>query len=142
MISQRVGLSRGIEMGSKLMHASILITHAFLWFVMFSFLFSLIFLVLPLFLFMIMIPPLLMILYCSQLPPFILSVVMGFTIFTPQPLLAPYGCHSKTAHWPTSHPATTIALNVLVAPLLISRQNSLSYFFTSLCFHYSHLDKD
>ena len=67
-------------MGSKLMHASILITHAFLWFVVFSFLFSLIFLVLPLFLFMIMIPPLLMILYCSQLPPFILSAMMGFTI--------------------------------------------------------------
>jgi len=67
-----VGLSKGREMGSLLMYAFIFITHAFLLFVVFSFLFSLIFLVLPLFLFVMMIPPLLMILYCSQLLPFIL----------------------------------------------------------------------
>jgi len=67
---------------------------------------------------------------------------MGFTIFTPQPLLAPYGCHSKTAHWPTDCLTTIIALNVLVAPLLISRENNLSYYFTFLYSYYSHLDKD
>ena len=135
-----MGLSRGIEMGSKLMHASIFITHAFLWFVVFSFLSYF--------------PCSTSISFhdndtSSSDDPLLFTTTALYTIchdgiyhFTPQPLLAPYGCHSKTAHWPTSHPASTIALNVLVAPLLISRQNSLSYFFTSLCFHYSHLDKD
>ena len=58
-----MGLSRGREMGSLLMHASISITHAFffLWFVVFS-LFSLFFfLVLPLVLPMMIIPLFLMI---------------------------------------------------------------------------------
>ena len=35
--------------------------------------------------------------YCSQLPFFILSAMVGFTILTPQLLLASYGCPSKTA---------------------------------------------
>ena len=46
----------------------------------------------------------------SQLSPFILFVMVGFTIFTPQPLLAYCGRSSKIAHWPTGYPATTITL--------------------------------
>jgi len=80
----------------------------------FSFLFSLFFLILPLFLSVMMIPLPLVVLYYSQLPPFILSAVTRFTIFTPQLLLAPYGCPSKIAYWPVGCLATTIALNVLV----------------------------
>ena len=96
------------------MHASIPITYAFLWFVVFFFSFLSFFLILPLFLSMMMIPLPLVVLYYSQLPPFILSAVTRFTIFTLQPLLAPYGCPSKTAYWPVGCLATTIALNVLV----------------------------
>ena len=105
-------------MGSPLLHASFPITHAFFQFVVFSFLFSLLF---PCF--VMMIPFFLMILYCLQLPPFILSTVKGFAPFTPQLLLASSRCPSKTAHWPVGYLATPIALNVLVAPLLIHRQN-------------------
>ena len=36
--------------------------------------------------------------FCSHLPPFIPSAIVGFTIFTPQLLLAPYGCPSRTAY--------------------------------------------
>ena len=57
--------------------------------------------------------------------------MMGFSIFTLQPLLAPYGCPSKTTHWLAGCLATTIALNVLAAPLLIPRQNGLSCFLPS-----------
>ena len=42
-----------------------------------------------------------------------------------------YECPSTTAHWPTGCPTTTIALNVLAAPLLIPRQNGLSCFLFS-----------
>ena len=63
-----------------------------------------------------------------RLPPFILSAVTRFTIFTLQLFLAPYGCPSKTTHWLAGCPATIIALNMLVAPLLIPRQNGLSCF--------------
>ena len=58
-----MGLSRGREMGSLLMHASISITHAFffLWFVVFSFFSLFFFLVLPLVLPMMIIPLFLMI---------------------------------------------------------------------------------
>ena len=48
--------------------------------------------------------------HCSQLLPFILFVMVGFTIFTPQPLLACCGCPSKIAHWPAGYPATTTTL--------------------------------
>ena len=113
-------------MGSPLLHASFPITHAFFQFVVFSFLFSLLF---PCF--VMMIPFFLMILYCLQLPPFILSTVKGFAPFTPQLLLASSRCPSKTAHWPVGYLATPIALNVLVAPLLIHRQNGLSCFLPS-----------
>ena len=80
---------------------------------------------------MVMIPLFLMPLYCLQLPPFILSAMMRFSIFTPQLLLTPYECPSKIAYWPAGCPATTIALNVLVAPLLIPKQNGLSCFLLS-----------
>jgi len=46
----------------------------------------------------------------SQLLPFILSTMVGFIIFTHQPLLARCGRPSKIAHWPTDCPATTITL--------------------------------
>ena len=127
-------------MGSLLMHATIPITHAFfsslLCFLFCSLFF---FLVLPLF-FSVMIKPI------SLMPPTVHSYhplyCLGFTTFTPQLLLASYRCPSKTAHWATDCPTTTIALNVLVAPLLIPRQKWLVLFLTSLCSHYSHLDKD
>ena len=135
-------------MGSLLMHASIPITHASLWcfffffflciffsFLSFSSLFYLFFFCsLPAFF------PCSS--YCSQLPPFILSDVMRFAIFISQLLLSPHRCPSKTAHWPANCRATTIAQNVLVAPLLIPRQKWLVLFLISLCFHYSYLDKD
>ena len=71
-----------------------------------------------------------------------LSAMVRFTIFTLQLLLALYGCPSETAHWPASCSDTTIALNVLVAPLPIPRQNCLSCFLCLFVFHYPHLDKD
>ena len=46
----------------------------------------------------------------SQLQPFIMSAVLGFTIFTPQPLLAYCGRPSKIVHWPAGYPATTTTL--------------------------------
>ena len=49
-------------------------------------------------------------LHCSQLLPFILSSMIGFTIFTPQPILACCGYPSKTAYWPVNYPTTTITL--------------------------------
>ena len=118
------------------MHAFIPTTYVSLIFV-YSFLFSHFFLVLPLLLSFIS-----SLFYCLQLPLFILSVIMGFTIFTPQLILAPSGCPSETAHWPTGYLATTIALNMLVAPLPILRQNCLSCFLALSVFHYPHLDKD
>ena len=81
-------------------------------------------------------------LYCSQQPLFILSTMVRFATFTLQLLLAPYGCPSKTTYWPFGWLATTIALNVLIAPLPIPRQNCLSCFLHLSMFHYSHLDKD
>lgn len=66
--------------------------------------------------------------YCSWLPPFIPSVIVGFTPFVSQPFLASYGHLSKTAHSSTSCPAITFAQSVLVAPLSISKQNYLSCF--------------
>ena len=67
---------------------------------------------------------------------------MGFTIFTPQLLLAPYGCPSKIAYWPAGYLATTIALNMLVAPLLIPGQKWFVLALASLCSHYFHMGKD
>ena len=52
--------------------------------------------------------------------------------------MAPYGCPFKTTHWPAGCLTTSIALNVLVAPFPIPRQNylscllPLSVFFTTL----------
>ena len=102
-----MGLSRGREMDSLLMQASIPIIPIFSWISVFFifFFWHFFFLVLPLFLAMVS-PPL----HCSQLWPFILPVVTGFTIFTPQPLLAHCGRPSKTTHWPTFYLATTITL--------------------------------
>ena len=74
------------------MHAFIPTTYASLIFV-YSFLFSLSFLVLPLFLY---VPSVL--LYYSQLPFFILSAMVGFTIFTSQLLLPSYECPFKIVH--------------------------------------------
>ena len=68
--------------------------------------------------------------------------MVGFTIFAPQLLLALHGCPSKIAHWPAGCLATTSTQSVLVAPLSISRQNCLFFFFTSLCFHFTPPDKD
>jgi len=68
--------------------------------------------------------------------------MVGFTIFTLQLLLAHYWFPSKTAHWPASYSATTITLNVLVATLLIPKQNCLSYFLPLSIFHFLHLNKD
>ena len=48
-------------------------------------------------------------LYCSQLPLLILSAMVGFAIFTPQLLLDPYGCPSKTTHQLVGCSTTTIA---------------------------------
>ena len=108
---------------------SLILFFDFCVFLFFSLLF---FLIPPLFLFVVMIPSFfLMNLYYSQLPPFILSAMMRFSIFTLQPLLAPYGCPSKTTHWLAGCLATTIALNVLAAPLLIPKQNGLSCFLPS-----------
>ena len=108
---------------------SLILFFDFCVFLFFSLLF---FLILPLFLFVVMIPFFFfMNLYYSQLPPFILSAMMRFSIFTLQPLLAPYGCPSKTTHWLAGCLATTIALNVLAAPLLIPKQNGLSCFLPS-----------
>ena len=118
------------------MHASIPTTYVSLIFV-YSFLFSHFFLVLPLLLSLIS-----SLFYYLQLSLIILSVIMGFTIFTPQLLLAHSGCPFETTHWPTGYSATTIALNMLVAPLPIPRQKWLVMFLTFLCFHYSHLDKN
>ena len=75
--------------------------------------------------------------HCSQLPFFIPSVMVGLTIFTPQLLLASYGCPFRTTDWLAGCPATTSAKSVLVAPLSIPKQNYLSCFlplsvFTSL----------
>ena len=131
-----MGLSRGREKYSLLMHASIPTTYVFLIFV-YSFLFPHFFLVLPLLLSLIS-----SLFYYLQLSLIILSVIMGFTIFTPQLLLAPSGCPSETAHWPTGYSATTIALNMLVAPLPIPRQNCLSCFLALSVYHYPHLDED
>ena len=130
-----MGLSRGREIGCLLMHASIPITYTLLWFLRFPFLFppflpystSISFCGDDTFFFFFF----LMNLYYSQLPPFILSAMMRFSIFTLQPLLAPYGCPSKTTHWLAGCLATTIALNVLAAPLLILKQNGLSCFLPS-----------
>ena len=118
-------------MGSLLMHASIPITHAFFQFALLSFLFSLLFPCSTSIYFHDDDTSFLMILYYSQLPPFILSAIKGFAAFTPQLLLAPCGCPSKTAHWPAGCPTTTITLNVLVAPFLIPKQNGLSCFLPS-----------
>ena len=109
------------------MHASIPTTYVSLIFLYF-FLFSFFFLVLPFLLSFLpsLVPP--PPFCCSQLPLFILSVLVIFTIFTSQLLLAPYGCPSKIAHWPTGCSATIMALNLLVAPLPIPRQNCLSCF--------------
>ena len=128
-----MGLSKGREIGSLLMHASIPITHAFLWFLRFPFHF----------------PPFLP---CSTSISFsgddtfffsdepllftatILYIVCDdgiFHFFTLQLLLAPYRCPSKTTYWPVNCPATIIVLNVLAAPLLIPRQNGLSCFLPS-----------
>ena len=73
-------------------------------------------------------------LYCSQLPFFILSATVGFTILTPQLLFASYGCPSKTVHWSANYSATTIALNALVAPLFILKQNCLFCFLSLFVF--------
>ena len=48
--------------------------------------------------------------HCSQLWPFIPPTMVGFTIFTLQPLLARCGRPSKTTDWLTNCPATTITL--------------------------------
>ena len=48
--------------------------------------------------------------HCSQLLPLILSAMVGFTIFTPQPLLARCGHPSRIAHQPAGCPATTNTL--------------------------------
>ena len=48
--------------------------------------------------------------HCARLWPFILPVVTGFAIFTPQPLLACCGCPSKIVHWSIGCPATTTTL--------------------------------
>ena len=99
-----MGLSRGREMGSLLMHASTPITPVFLGFLCLPFFFFLFFFfALPLFLVMVPSP-----FHCSQLWPFILPAMLGFTTFTPQPLLVWFGCPSKTAHWPVGYLATTI----------------------------------
>ena len=128
----------GDKKGNLLMHASIPTTCVSLIFVCsFSFL-SFFFLFLYLFFLSTLSSPF----YCSQLPLFILSVMMGFTIFTPQLLLATYKCPSKIAHLSAGYSATIIALNVLVAPLPISKQNCLSCFLPLSIFHYTHLDKD
>ena len=42
----------------------------------------------------------------SQLPLFIPFAMVGFTIFTPQILLTPYECPSRTVYWPAGGPAT------------------------------------
>ena len=131
-----MGLSRGREKYSLLMHVSIPTTYVSLIFV-YSFLFSHFFLVLPLLLSLIS-----SLFYYLQLSLIILSVIMGFTIFTPQLLLAHSGCPFETTHWPTGYSATTIALNMLVAPLPIPRQNCLSCFLTLSVYHYPHLDED
>ena len=80
--------------------------------------------------------------HCSQLPLFILSTVVGFTIFAYQLLLAPYGCSSKIAHWLAGCLATTIVQRVLAAPLSIPRKNYLSCFLLLSVFHFTHPDKD
>ena len=130
LISQIVNLSRGREKCSLLMYASIPTT------CLSSFFFSLFFYS-----------------FLSTSLPFrsspfslftaiILFAMVRFTIFTPQLLLAPYRCPSRTAHWFAGCSTTTIALNVLVAPLSIPRQNCLSYFLPLFVFHFLHPDKD
>ena len=73
-------------------------------------------------------------------PLFRLSAMVGFTIFSYQLFLAPYGYPSRTVHWPAGYSATTIAQSVLVAPLSILRQNYLSCFLPLSVFHFTHPD--
>ena len=60
---------------------------------------------LPFFLFLFLSP-----FHCVHLWPFILPAVTRFSIFTPQLLLAFYGCPSKTAHQSANCPTTTTTL--------------------------------
>ena len=79
-----------------LMHTSIPTTYIFLVFYMFFlFLYSFSSFFLPLLLFVLFF---FFFFFCSHLSPFILSAMVGFTIFTPQLLLAPYRCLSRTAY--------------------------------------------
>ena len=108
---------------------SLILFFDFCVFLFFSLLF---FLIPPLFLFVVMIP------FFSDEPLLFIATILYivsddgiFHFFTLQPLLAPYGCPSKTTHWLAGCLATTIALNVLAAPLLIPKQNGLSCFLPS-----------
>ena len=67
--------------------------------------------------------------YCLWLCPFIPSAIVGFTFFVHQPFLASCEHLSRTTHSLAGCLAITFAQSVLVAPLSISRENYLSYFF-------------
>ena len=92
------------------MHPSIPITHAFLWFLCFSFSFLSFSSLFYLYFLSWFSPTPTPLFHYSQLLHFILSVMTRFTIFTPQPLLAHCRHPSKTIHWPAGCPATTITL--------------------------------
>ena len=64
--------------------------------------------------------------HCSQLLPLILSAMVGFTIFTLQPLLARCGHPSKIAHQPAGCPATTNTLYWL-HHILFPNKNGLAW---------------
>ena len=95
------------------MHASIPSTHVssislgFLYFSLFFFVYSVFFSFFLSLCFMFAVIPLF---HYSRLQPFILPAMLGFTILTPQPLLARCGCPSKTDHWLIGYPATTTTL--------------------------------
>ena len=108
-----MGLLRGREVDNLLMHASIPSTHVsslslgFLYFSLFFFVYSVFFSFFLTLCFLFAIIPLF---HCSRLQRFILPVVTEFTIFTPQPLLAHYGCPSKIDHWLAGYLATSTTL--------------------------------
>ena len=113
------------------MHASIPITNAFLWFLCFPFLFSHFSSLLYLYFFS------WWWYLFSRCPSTIYNYHPLYCLpwwdfpFLPLNRFWLLWVSFQDCHWPTDCPATTIALNVLVAPLLIPRQNGLSCFLFS-----------
>ena len=60
--------------------------------------------------FLCFLPLLLVVVYCAWLRPFYTAYHDKIYHFTPQLLLACYGCHSQTTHWSASYTATTNTL--------------------------------